>query len=155
MKYAPVDVELFIKSSEYVDTAVVPLLPVSFSDDIKEAAAMTEFVSTLTGHLERQLQGRILLIPGFSYIKNSRIESLEHLRKWETELLDKQFKYVFYVTSDFEWKQQEGQLKGTLLWLPSLPLQHMDESSKLSVMEDQVRQLMNLFIQNWREGEMV
>jgi hypothetical protein len=99
------------------------------------------------------LQGRILLIPGFTYIKNSKINSLEQLKQWETELVDKPFKHLFYVTSDMEWKQKENEMEGTLLWLPSLPLQHMDEKSKTSVLEDQVRQLMNLFIQKWREEE--
>lgn len=153
MKWVPTDIGVFEKTPEYVDTAVIPLLPVSFKDGMKDSAAMTEFTTLLTSQLERQLQGRILLIPGFSYLKESRSESLEQLKRWETELLDKQFKHVFAVTSDFDWKQDEGHLKGTLLWLPTLPLQHMDEKTKQSVMEDQVRQLMNLFIQKWRDDE--
>jgi hypothetical protein len=153
MKWIPAEIEKFVKSSEYVDTAVIPLLPVSFGEQIKESAAMTEFISLLTGQLERQLQGRILLIPGFSYLKNSTIDHLGHLKEWETELKDKQFKHVFYVTSDNDWRQLESKLDGTLLWLPTLPLQHMDEKSKATVLEDQVRQLMNLFIQKWREEE--
>jgi len=153
MKWIPADIERFEKSPEYVDTAVVPLLPVSFVEGMKEAAAMTEFTSLLTSQLERQLQGRILLVPGYSYLKNMRLDAVEQLKAWETELLDKQFKHVIYVTSDFDWKQQESELKGTLLWLPSLPLQYMDEKAKQSVLEDQIRQLMNLFIQKWRDAE--
>ena len=153
MKWTPAEIEKFVKESEYVDTAVIPLLPISFGDQIKESAAMTEFINLLTSQLERQLQGRILLIPGFSYIKKSTSDPLENLKEWEAELMDKQFKHVFYVTSDSDWRQLDTKLEGTVLWLPTLPLQHMDEKSKSSVMEDQVRQLMNLFIQKWREEE--
>jgi len=153
MKWTPADIEKFEKSPEYVDTAVVPLFPVSFANGMKETAAMTEFTSLLTSQLERQLQGRILLVPGFSYLKSSRLPALEQLKEWETDMLDKQFNHVFYVTSDSDWKQDEAKLQGTLLWIPSLPLQHMDEKAKQSVMEDQIRQLMNLFIQKWRDTE--
>lgn len=155
MKWVPTDIETFAKSPEYVDTAVIPLLPVSFDESIKESATMAEFTTLLTSQLERQLQGRILLIPGFSYLKAKKQEALNVLVQWEQEMLDKQFKHVFFVTSEYDWKQHEASLKGTLLWIPSLPLQHMDEKSKVSVMEDQVRQLMNLFIQKWREQESV
>jgi len=153
MKWTPADIEKFEKSPEYVDTAVVPLFPISFANGMKESAAMTEFTGLLTSQLERQLQGRILLIPGFSYLKDSRLNAVEQLKLWETELLDKQFNHVFYVTSDYDWKQQEAEFQGTLLWIPSLPLQHMDEKARQSVMEDQIRQLMNLFIQKWRDSE--
>ncbi|MBM4762114.1 YpiF family protein [Bacillus sp. B15-48] len=153
MKWVASDIEKYVKSIEYVDTAVIPLLPISFGDDIKESAAMTEFTTLLTNLLERQLQGRILLIPGFSYLREEKNEALDQLNRWESQLLDNQFNHVFHVTSDMDWKQDEEHLRGTLLWLPSIPLQHMDERSKTSVMEDQVRQLMNLFIQKWREEE--
>ncbi|MBT2754918.1 YpiF family protein [Mesobacillus foraminis] len=153
MKWAPADIEKFMKASEYIDTAVVPLLPVSLGDDMKETASMTDFANILSSQLERQLQGRILLLPGYSYFKNTAQESMALLQKWEAQLMDRQFRHVFYVTSDIDWKQRDGQLKGTLLWLPSLPLHQMDEGSKVSVMEDQVRQLMNLFISKWREEE--
>jgi hypothetical protein len=153
MKWTPADIEKFEKSPEYVDTAVVPLFPISFANGMKETASMTEFTGLLTSQLERQLQGRILLIPGFSYLKDSRLDVVEQLKLWETELLDKQFNHVFYVTSDYDWKQQEAEFQGTLLWIPSLPLQHMDEKARQSVMEDQIRQLMNLFIQKWRDAE--
>ncbi|WP_231687925.1 YpiF family protein [Bacillus sp. FJAT-27251] len=153
MRWIPDDIAMFNKSSEYVDTAVVPLLPVAFGEGMKESAAMTEFAGILTSQLERQLQGRILLIPGYTYLKSKPGEAVSQLEKWEAELLDRQFKHVFYVTCDYDWKQREGELRGTVLWLPSLPLEQMNEASKVSVMEDQVRQLMNLFIQKWREEE--
>lgn len=152
MKWIPADIEMYKKSAEYVDTMVLPLLPVSFDEDMQQYATMTEFVSLLTGQLERQFKGRIFLLPGYSYIKNNS-GNLDALLAWEKDLLDKHFKHVFYVTSDSDWKQFEDQLNGSLLWIPSLPLDKMEDHQKVSIIEDQVNQLLTLFIRKWRENE--
>ncbi|WP_283955948.1 DUF2487 family protein [Heyndrickxia sporothermodurans] len=36
------------------------------------------------------------------------------------------------------------------MWLPSVPLEHMDEQYKHSIMEDQVKQLINIIVQKWQ-----
>jgi hypothetical protein len=47
----------------------------------------------------------------------------------------------------------EDRLEGGLIWLPSLPLEHMDENYRNSILDDQVKQLLNLFVQKWQNGE--
>ncbi|EIJ78670.1 hypothetical protein PB1_13969 [Bacillus methanolicus PB1] len=154
MKWIPQDIDQYLQAKEYVDTAVLPLLPVSFDADIKQTASMTEFITLLSIQLERQFKGRLLLLPGFSYLKSVEEDKLvENLRVWETEILQKGFKYFFYVTSDSQWKTSEKALNGSLIWIPSLPLENMDEQYKKSILEDQVKQLLNVFIQKWRENE--
>ncbi|HAQ06247.1 MAG TPA: DUF2487 domain-containing protein [Bacillus bacterium] len=152
MKWVAADIEMYKSAAEYVDTAVIPLLPVSFEEDMKQNASMSEFVLLLTGQLEKQFKGRIFLLPGFSYIK-SRTGNLEKLVDWETSLLDRQFKHIFYVTSDSSWKQYEQDLDGDLIWLPSLPIEHMQETQKVSIVDDQVKQLLALFTQKWRVND--
>lgn len=155
MKWIPQDIEVFIKSKEYIDTAVLPLLPISFKDDqIKQTAAMTEFIMLLTSQLERQFRGRILLLPGFTYIKTNDEENMmQFLQAWEDKLFSESFKHVLYVTSDSDWKVHEEKLKGELIWLPTLPLDSLDEQYKLSILDDQVKQLLNLFVQKWKSEE--
>ncbi|AIE60535.1 YpiF family protein [Bacillus methanolicus] len=154
MKWVPQDIDMYLQAKEYVDTAVLPLLPVSFDEDMKQTASMTEFITILSIQLERQLKGRLLLLPGFSYLKSVEEDKLvEHLKVWETKILQKGFKHVFYVTSDSQWKTRENDLNGPLIWLPSLPLENMDEQYKTSILEEQVKQLLNIFIQKWRENE--
>ena len=63
MKWVSQDIEMFLKEKQYVDTAVLPLLPVSFGDDIKQSVAMTEFISLLSVQLERQFRGRLIMLP--------------------------------------------------------------------------------------------
>lgn len=57
------DTESFQQQKEYVDTALVPLIPISFESDMKETASQYEFMQLLTTLLEKQFKGRILLIP--------------------------------------------------------------------------------------------
>lgn len=154
MKWIPQDIDMYLQAKEYVDTAVLPLLPVSFDADIKHTASMTEFITLLSIQMERQFKGRLLLLPGFSYLKSMEVDKLvENLKVWETEILQKGFKYVFYATSDPQWKTHEKNLNGSLIWIPSLPLENLDEQYKKSILEDQVKQLLNVFIQKWRESD--
>ena len=154
MKWISQDIEMYMKSKEYVDTVVLPLFPVSFDDDIKQTVAMTEFISLLSVQLERQFRGRLVMLPGYSYLKSTAEDKLvSDVKDWETELLAKGFKHVFYITSDSSWKAIENKLEGGLIWLPSLPLEHMDDNYKNSILEDQVKQLLNLFLQKWQTAE--
>ncbi len=150
MKWVAEDAEMYQKAAEYVDTAIVPLLPVSFGEDMKQNASMAEFIGILTTQLEKQFKGRIFLLPGFVYIKGQE-GNVGALQGWENTLLDKQFKHVFYITSDLNWRQYEKELSGNLLWLPSLSLEHMQEQQKVAIVEDQVKQLLSLFTEKWQE----
>jgi hypothetical protein len=154
MKWIPQDIDMYLKSKEYVDTAVIPLSPVSFGDEMKQSAAMTEFTGLLTSYLERQFTGRLLLLPAFTYFKNVGEEKvIADIREWEINLKNSDLKHIFYVTSDSNWKMREDKLEGSVIWLPTLPLEQMDNKQRISILEDQVKQILHLFIQKWREGE--
>lgn len=154
MRWISQDINMFLQSKEFVDTAVLPLLPVSLGNDIKQTASMSEFITLLSVQLERQFRGRVLMLPGYSYLKSATMDKLsEDVSFWETELFANGFNHVFYVTSDSSWKAIEAELDGNLLWLPSLPLEHMDEQSRNSILEDQVKQLLSLFMQKWQKAE--
>ena len=153
MRWTSADIEKYKQSAEYVDTAVVPLLPIDLGMGMKESAGMCDFITVLASQLERQLQGRLVLLPGIAYLKGEEEDGLEMLGKIHSGLSGNQVKHVFYVTSDYWWKQNEVKMAGDVIWLPSLPLDQMDEQARAAVLEDQVRQLMNLFIQKWRENE--
>lgn len=151
MNWGSRDMEMLKKSIEYIDTAVLPLLPFSLGVDMGQAVAMTEFISILAPTLERQFKGRILLLPGYLYFENRCEESLiQEVNNWEEELQREGFKHVFLLTSDAKWRIRENRLKGTLIWLPSLPLEKLRESEKYAILDNQVKQLANLFFQKWQ-----
>jgi hypothetical protein len=154
MKWNPQDIQVYLQSKEYVDTVVIPLLPVTFDNEMGQAAGMSEFITLVTGQLERQFRGRLLLLPGYSYLKGSEEEkNLENLLDWEVQLLQSGFDHVFYLTSDLFWKSVESRLNGSLIWLPAIPLETMQESQKLSIIESQVKQMLTLFTEKWNKKE--
>lgn len=152
MKWVSKDVDMYLGAKEYVDTAVLPLLPVSFGTDIKQSVSMTEFISLLSNALERQFKGRLILLPGFSYLKTSNREKLlDELKTWEKAFKEQEFKHIFFVTCDSDWKLIEQEIEGTLIWIPSLPLESLEQNYRQTILEDQVQQLLNLFIQKWQK----
>ena len=154
MRWVSQEIDMYIKSKEYVDTAIMLLLPVSFENDMKQTASMSEFISLLGLQIERQFRGRVLMLPSHSYLKSSAADKLvSDVRVWEENLFVEGFKNIFYLTSDSFWRSYEDQLEGSLIWLPSLPLEHIDESTRNSILDDQVKQLVSLFLQKWQKKD--
>jgi hypothetical protein len=154
MKWIPQEVETYLQAKEYVDTAVIPLFSVSFGDEMKQSAAMAEFITLLTSQLERQFTGRLLLFPPFTYLKNNLSEKvINELKNWEANIETSEFKHIFYITTESEWRMQEQKFAGSIIWLPALPLEFMDVSQKVAMVDSQVKQLLNLFTQKWHEKE--
>lgn len=153
LKWISKDIETYLGAKEYVDTAVIPLLSVSFGNEMSQSASNAEFISLLTNYLERQFTGRLVLFPPFTYLKNDNAETiLTQLKNWETSIEKNDFKHIFYITSESDWKMHEDKLSGSLIWLPSLPLGSLNESQKNSMIESQVKQLLDLFTRKWHEN---
>ncbi len=151
MQWGLKDMEKIKQSLEYIDTAVLPLLPVSFREEMGQAGVMTEFISLLALRLERMYRGRILLLPGFSYLKERDAQSLfNEIRQWEEELIREGFKHVFFLTSDPVWRMREKELTGSIIWIPALALQKFNETEQRSILEDQAKQLSPLFLEKWQ-----
>jgi hypothetical protein len=75
------------------------------------------------------------------------------LKDWEANLAKGEFQHIFYITSEIDWRTRDEELTGTVIWLPSIPLEHMDDTQKLAVIDSQVKQLLDVFTQKWRENE--
>lgn len=153
MKWIPQEIGTYLSAKEYIDTAVVPLYSISFGDKMKESAAITEFITLLSNHLERQFTGRLVLFPPFTYLKMEENEgALNQLKNWETNIEKSEFKHIFYITSESNWKMHEEKFSGSFIWLPALPLENLNDSLKHSMIDSQVKQLIDLFIQKWHEN---
>ncbi|MEH7117883.1 YpiF family protein [Neobacillus vireti] len=154
MKWIPQEVETYLSAKEYVDTAVIPVYSLSFGEEMKQSAAAFEFISLLTGYLEKQFTGRILLFPPYTYLKSEHIENVvSGLSKWEETVVQNEFKHIFYITSELDLRMFENKVDGSLIWLPSLPLGNMNEPQKIEVVESQAKQLLSIFTQKWSNHE--
>ncbi len=150
MKWIASDVDVYNQSKEYVDTAIVPLMAVSIDSNFKYIVSKGEFTNLISGELERQLKGRVFLFPTYSYLIKSE-NVIEKLLEWKTEL-KREFKHVFFLTCDEKLKEVKNeQLEGDLLWLPTMPLEHMDENLKRKLLQDQVEQILNILLQSWNK----
>jgi hypothetical protein len=151
MKWMTTDIDLFIQSKEYVDTAIIPLVPISISQQMKNTVLSGEFTSILSNEIERQFKGRIFLIPPFTYLKDHELnKEFARLLDWREMLLENGFKHVIYMTSDADWKQYETELETSLIWLPAVPLEHVEGKFKQQIMTDQVQQIVPLILTAWR-----
>jgi hypothetical protein len=152
LKWIAKDVEQYLKAQEYIDTAVIPLIPVAFGAGMKQAAAMSEFTTLVSALLEKQFTGRILMLPPFTYL-NDGDKNKRHgeLAEWVTASKANQVKHLFLLTCDSEWKVYEDQLKESLIWFPAIPLENLEDSQKYSIVESQVEQLFAIFSRKWQE----
>ena len=140
------DSTVFQAQKEYIDTAIVPLILIDGSEHgFPFAASAADFTLSLANTIENQFKGRIVLFPSFSYTGSQ--DKLSLLEAWNEEFKKAGFKHIFYVISDREWRiRVEVQ---NVLWFPSIPLDSMDQKMKLSVLEDQLRQLIPRFANKW------
>ena len=150
LKWIGEDIESYVNQKEYIDTIILPLYPISFTSSIETTVEMTEYISFITVLLEKQFKGRLLLLPGYSYLKKSEGEMpVEDLLKWEEEIMNSGSKYLFYLTCDSEWKKVENSLQGSLVWVPTTSIHKIDAKQRNTHLEDQIKQLSSVFTEKW------
>ncbi|MED1560475.1 hypothetical protein AJ85_21075 [Alkalihalobacillus alcalophilus ATCC 27647 = CGMCC 1.3604] len=151
MKWQVKEMDKFLQAKEYVDTAFLPLIPVSGHNQLKTIVSMGEFITIMTNELERQFQGRAVLFPAFTYLKSEKeSEREQRLQAWISDLQEGEMKHIFLLTSDAEWKMNEESLNASLIWLPTIPLEHMDLTNKQQVIAEQIKQLVPLLTNKWQ-----
>ncbi|SDH07207.1 Protein of unknown function [Alteribacillus persepolensis] len=151
MKWITNDIASFIQERKYIDTALVPLLPVTFGSGVRQSAAMNEFISIISDELERQFKGRMLLVPPFTYLETEDIhQRKERLLEWAAEMKKEGTAHIIYITADSEWKKAEQSLGDLLVWMPLVPLENMDMEYKRQVVSEQIKQLIPLIMEKWK-----
>jgi uncharacterized protein DUF2487 len=150
LKWIGEDIESYVNQKEYIDTIILPLYPITFTSNIETTVEMTEYISFITVLLEKQFKGRLLLLPGYSYLINSEGEMpVEDLLKWEEEIMNSGSKYLFYLTCDSEWKKVESSLQGSLICVPTSSIHKMDAKQRNTHLEDQIKQISYVFTEKW------
>ncbi|WP_226657466.1 YpiF family protein [Pseudalkalibacillus hwajinpoensis] len=153
MKWTEADIALFEKEKEYVDTAVLPLVPISMTNNMKTTVSMGEYISIISSELERQLKGRLLLLPAFTYLSSEeQATTKDRLKKVEEELMLGGIQHIITLTADVNWKQVEDQVSSALLWMPAIPLEHMDEQYKMETVSAQVKQVLQFVTNTWQSN---
>ena len=149
MKWTAKDLDMFMQSKEYVDTVLIPLVPLSFKGQMKQTGSMNEFLTILSLEIEKQMKGRILLLPTFHYLSDE-MDKVERLKRWANEVKENNFEHVFFLTSDFEWKKEERELENNLVWIPAIPLEGLEIEQAREMINQQVLQILDIFSYNWK-----
>ncbi|MGE7184738.1 YpiF family protein [Peribacillus sp. NPDC006672] len=149
MKWTAKDLDMYMQSKEYVDTVLIPLVPLSFGGQMKQTGSMNEFLTILSLEIEKQMKGRILLLPTFHYLSDE-MDKVERLNRWANEVKEKDFKHIFFLTSDFEWKKEERELENNLVWIPAIPLESLEIEQSREMINQQVLQILDIFTFNWK-----
>ncbi|MBP3950605.1 YpiF family protein [Bacillus suaedae] len=151
MKWQASDMDTYLQAKEYVDTALIPLVPISWNKNVKGTVSWGEFISIISVEIEKQFQGRIVHFPPFTYLINEPMnQRLERVKLWEEELQAGGIKHIIYITSDGDWRQIENDLSGLHIWLPSIPLEHLEAKNRRTVISDQLTQIIPIFTKNWQ-----
>ena len=148
MNWTANDMDTYSQQKEYIDTLIIPLLKIETnSATMKSGASGSEFLMRLTTYIETQFKGRIMLMPPFSYTPSMELDHLAE--KLARDIDTMPFKHVFYLTTDPSWTTSS--LKGQVIWLPSIPLESMDDHLRQTIIEDQLRQVLPMMTSKWSE----
>lgn len=152
MKWISTDIDMYMKAKEYVDTIIVPLIPISLEDNATSICEMGEFITIMATELEREYKGRILVLPSFTYMKEENpTELVQRLNKWHDALLNGGVKQILFLTSDPDWKLNEKDLEGTLLWVPAISIQDVDKKYIEQMIKSQMKPLQTIVMNLWKK----
>ncbi|WJY28585.1 MULTISPECIES: YpiF family protein [Sporosarcina] len=148
MNWNAEDMNVFLQQKEYIDTAIIPLIKMEVAEGrMKASASGSDFLMNLSAYMEQQFKGRVMVTPPFSYSPSMDMQSFGSMLS--NDLASSPFRYVFYLTTDAAWTSLE--MKGKVLWLPAIPIEHMDDRLKQTIMEDQLKQLLPQLTAEWTD----
>ncbi|WP_018922266.1 YpiF family protein [Salsuginibacillus kocurii] len=153
MKWNTTDIDTYFHAKEYVDTVLVPLIPVGFGEGMKSQVAMGEYITIMAEELEKQFKGRVLKVPPFTYaVDETNEERLERVNSWGQMFEEEGKTFTIFLTADAEWKKTEDSLPGMLIWLPLLPLEHLEVKHRRQAVSDQLKQILPLIMNEWKKN---
>jgi hypothetical protein len=154
MKWLAEDLDVFQREKEYIDTVLIPLVPIKWGDQMGSVAREGRFSLILAELLERELKGRVILSPPFTYLKSDSLEETKHtLKRWLREIQGAGVKYIVTLTSDVDWKTglSEPQGEGVeTIWLPAVPVDHMTPQHQQDFLDETVGNLLKQMAQFWQ-----
>ncbi|ASB61352.1 hypothetical protein SC22_10560 [Bacillus sp. A053] len=145
MRWRITDAKDYLQAKDYIDTAVIPLINIKVDNHFKMVAEKGEFTQLLSEELERQLKGRVYLLPPYTYVDRNDI-TVQGLKDLREELLA-EFPHVVLLTSDENWRTEDT--LGKMIVTPSVPLEHLNDSLKRKILDERTAEILNVLLQLW------
>ncbi|WP_316275182.1 YpiF family protein [Bacillus halotolerans] len=145
MRWKMPDAKDYLQSKDYIDTAVIPLINIQMGSQLKIAAERGEFTQLLADELERQLKGRVYLLPAYTYVDRNEntVQGLKDLQ----EEVKSDFQHVVLLTADDHWSSEES--LGKMIVATSVPLEHLNDSIKRKILDERTAEILNVLLQLW------
>ena len=128
---------------------VVPLIPITFDDQMKQLTSSSDFISILSMEIEKKFKGRIFLTPTFYYVNGDK-KKVDSLQNWIMELKQAKFKYIYFLSSDHSWEKEEKNLTGSFLLIPVFSVEHLEMEQAHEVIKQQSQIIIDIFIDKWK-----
>lgn len=152
MKWRKQDIDKYVEAKEYIDTAIIPVqtFQLSHEDQLAKDSFDSEVLSIYANEIEKELSGRVLLTPTYTYVKASDLEKeVSRMNEWIAEIKQQPFQHVFILTLDLQWKKLEASLDGNLLWVPGLKPTNLQSQEAVQVIRSQIEQISELIRTYW------
>ncbi|MFD1018477.1 DUF2487 family protein [Thalassobacillus hwangdonensis] len=145
------DLEQFQQAKEYIDTLLIPLIPMDPSNEelmIKQAV-QNELTQLFCREIENECKGRLLLTPLYTYLSGDEEGEAERLNRWISKFKSQPFQHVFLFTMDSKWKKYEKNVDADLIWVPAMGTSDLNSTATQSFVKEQVREITGLIQSYW------
>src|SRR5699024_5613761 len=153
MKWKKEDLQQYKKAKEYIDTAIIPLIPIHLDndDELEKQAFQAEVLMIFSYEIEKELTGRVMLMPGYFYLSTAKKDKeINRINEWIEEIRKQPFKHILLLTFDSSWKKNEHAMEGELLWFPTIQTGHLHSYETNAIIKDQVSQMIDLVRSYWQ-----
>ncbi|MCE4957064.1 DUF2487 family protein [Macrococcoides caseolyticum] len=135
------DLKTLQEQLAYIDTAIVPIVPVDYSRHLMDIADHYEMIQYVTMGVEQQFKGRLLVLPPIQILDNVSI-----IDTVESQLNTFGFKNIIFVTPQKFNLEKENVHKINIL-----PLETMDNEMKQEFVQENIKALMKAIILIWNK----
>lgn len=152
MKWNKDDLSKFKAAKEYVDTVLLPVQAFQITEDqkLEQDAFHSEVLAIYTSEIEKELSGRVMLFPTYTYLKTKQLETeIKRLNSWIKAAEEQPFKHIFVITFDIDWKKVEKDIAAHLLWLPGMKQTDLRSSEAVTFIRSQVSEISELIRSYW------
>lgn len=150
MRWSGQSIKAYVEAREYIDTALIPLVPFDLLEESEDVVAKGEYVQLLADGIEKQFTGRMMLLPPYTYLQNEPVsESGLKLNDWEAHLKQAGFQHIIYLTCDASWREKNTGDGVEIVWVPSISLTSMEPKQMKNVVQQQINQTVPLITKKW------
>ena len=142
MLYNITDLRVLKDEIEFIDTAIVPLVNIDFNNEVQNNANNLELMQFITIQLEKQLKGRLMIMPVLTLIR----DNYDNIEEYKTQLLDYGFKNIVLLSFTALELDDVSTIK-----VNSIPISDMDNDMKLSIINDEVKSVIKEIILVWNK----